>query len=134
MSRKKLIVIFCASIVFVTFLIVPTAAVHAQNYVQTGLQNVGNQIGSGNTGLFSPTDSVSDVIGKVVEILLGLSGAIAVLFVIIGGFLYLTSAGNEEQASKGRKDITYALIGLSIIILSYIIVNVIVNLIQNGIV
>lgn len=71
------------------------------------------------------------LIGKIINYALYLSGAVAVLFVIIGGYRYLTAGGNEEGAKKGRTTVTNALIGLVIIILAYVIVNVVVNFITT---
>jgi threonine synthase len=42
---------------------------------------------------------------------------------------YITSAGNEETAEKGRKTAVNAIIGIVIIILAYVIVNVVANLV-----
>ncbi len=57
---------------------------------------------------------------------------IAVLFLIIGGFWYITSAGNEETAAKGKSTVINAIIGIVIIILSYVIINVVSNLVSGG--
>lgn len=54
-------------------------------------------------------------------------GVLAIFFVIIGGVQYLVSGANEEWAESGKKTLTNAIIGLVIIILSYVIVNVINN-------
>ena len=43
------------------------------------------------------------------------SGALAVLYIVIAGFRYITSAGNEENMEKAKKQITYAVIGLILI-------------------
>lgn len=43
------------------------------------------------------------------------SGALAVLYIVISGFKYITSAGNEENMEKAKKQITYAVIGLVLI-------------------
>lgn len=43
------------------------------------------------------------------------SGALAVLYIVIAGFKYITSAGNEENMEKAKKQITYAVIGLILI-------------------
>lgn len=63
--------------------------------------------------------------------MLEVAGAIAVLFVIIGGFWYITSAGNEEQAEKGQKTVTNAIIGVIVVVLSYVIITVIANFVSN---
>lgn len=44
--------------------------------------------------------------------------AVAVIFVIIGGFFMITAAGNPEQFSKGRQFVIYALIGIVVALLA----------------
>ena len=62
-------------------------------------------------------------IASIIKFLLGLITSVAVLFVIIGGFQYMTSAGNPDQIQKAKSTIKYSIIGLVIIILSYAIVK-----------
>jgi len=68
----------------------------------------------------------------VTERLLWLAGSIAVIFLIVGGFRYLTSAGNEEAAEKGKKTLVTSIIGLVIIILSATIVRIVANTLSTG--
>ncbi len=86
---------------------------------------------SGGTGLPNDT-SVSGFIIRIINIALAVAGLIAVLFLIIGGFRYITSAGNEETAEQAKKIITNAIIGIVIIILSFVIVRVISNAVASG--
>ncbi len=83
--------------------------------------------GPGSEGTIAGSDSIFKIIAVVIRILLILAGALAVLFLIIGGFWYLTSAGNEEQATKGKKALMYSILGLVIIVLSYSIVSIVVR-------
>lgn len=84
-------------------------------------------------GVSCRTDtSVTGLITTVINWLLALAGLVAVLFLIIGGFWYITSAGNEETAEKGKNTVINALIGIVIIVLSYVIVQVIANLVSNN--
>lgn len=73
------------------------------------------------------TDQFSSVVGGYINIFLGIVGLVAVAFLIYGGFRYITSAGNDEAAEAGKKIIQNSIIGLVIIILSYIIVTVVVR-------
>ena len=82
-------------------------------------------------GLNCDTTNVNDLIVRVIRILLGVAFAIAVLFLIIGGFYYMTARGNEEQSATGRQTVINALIGIVIIIMAYVLVNVIANLAFN---
>src|SRR3989338_6683642 len=103
------------SIVLVfAFMLAPVAL------AQTGFQVPS----SGGTGLPNDT-SISGFIMKIINIALAVAGLIAVLFLIIGGFRYITSAGNEETAEQAKKIITNAIIGIVVIILSFVIVRVI---------
>lgn len=85
----------------------------------------------GTTGLPCQT-SVSEFILRIINIALTVAGLIAVLFLIIGGFRYITSAGNEETAEQAKKIITNAIIGIVVIILSFVIVRVISNALVSG--
>jgi hypothetical protein len=76
-------------------------------------------------------EGVVAFIGRLINWALYLAGAIAVVFVIIGGYQYLTSAGNSEGATKGKTTLTNAIIGIIIIILAYVIVNAVVNFIVS---
>ena len=51
---------------------------------------------------------------NVIEIMMQAIGYLAVLFMIYGGFLYMTSNGNPEGAAKGLKTIINASIGIAI--------------------
>ena len=62
-------------------------------------------------------------IRSVVTTLLALAAIIAVIYVIIAGVRYITSTGDEEQATKARQSIIYTVIGIIVILLSVVIVN-----------
>jgi len=83
-----------------------------------------------SSGLASKT-KLSDLIKEVLTILLTLAGIAAVIFIIIGGFQYMTSGGNDEQAEKGRKALTNAVIGLVAVILAYAIVTIVTNFVTG---
>jgi hypothetical protein len=68
----------------------------------------------------------------VIQTIISFSGVVAVLFLIVGGFFYLTSAGNEEQAEKGQKILTNAIIGLVVIVLAYALVAIIGSVVTAG--
>jgi hypothetical protein len=71
--------------------------------------------GAGNIpgGKF-PQTSVQELVGKILDWVFGVAGAIFVIMIIVGGLQYLTAAGNEEASGKAKKIITYAVIGIAI--------------------
>jgi hypothetical protein len=63
----------------------------------------------------------------IVNILLFVLGAVAVIMIVIGGIRYATSNG-DSSAIKGAKDtILYSVIGLIVAILAYAIVNFVIT-------
>ena len=78
----------------------------------------------GTTGL-AGQKTLSGLILQIIQLLLTFAGMIAVGALVLGGYWYITSAGNEEQAEKGKKAIINAIIGLVIITLAYAIVMII---------
>jgi hypothetical protein len=79
----------------------------------------------GNLFVNFQSNDPNSVMMFVLYILLTISGTVGVLFLILGGFFYVTSGSNEDLAKRGKKYIQNAIIGLIIIILSYSIVTVI---------
>ena len=56
---------------------------------------------------------------------------VAALMVIIGGFRYVTAAGNEEGSKKGLKMVQDAAIGLALAILAYAIIAIVTNTVSS---
>jgi hypothetical protein len=72
--------------------------------------------------LLNTSKSVGDIIQSVITWVLGFSAAIAVLFIIYGGIQYVISAGNDARVASAKKTLTFAIIGLIVIILAGAIV------------
>lgn len=68
-----------------------------------------------------------DRLRDIVNILLFVLGAIAVIIIVIGGLRYVLSSG-DAGAIKGAKDtILYAVVGLIVALLAYAIVNFVIT-------
>ncbi len=50
---------------------------------------------------------------------------LGVLFIIIGAISILTSRGDEKGLTAGKQTITWAIVGVVLLILSYAIVNIV---------
>ncbi|MBI5466571.1 MAG: hypothetical protein HY974_04790, partial [Candidatus Kerfeldbacteria bacterium] len=61
--------------------------------------------------------------GRLLRYALSALGAVSLLMAIYGGFTWLTSAGNEEKITTAKKTLTYAGIGLIIILTSYTFIS-----------
>ncbi|MFA6082437.1 MAG: hypothetical protein WC773_03430 [Patescibacteria group bacterium] len=60
-----------------------------------------------------------------INILLTLAGVVTVVAIVWGGILYISSAGDEAKAKKGRQAAINGLIGMMIVILSFTMIEVI---------
>lgn len=78
------------------------------------------------TGLAGSTTLV-ELITKAIQFLLFFAGIIAVVFLVLGGYWYMASGGNDELAEKGKKTITNFVMGLVVIIMAYAIVTILFN-------
>lgn len=63
-------------------------------------------------------NSVSGLLDSILNNMMGLIVIIAVIFIIIGGIMYMTSAGNETMVTRAKKTWTGATIGLAIALAS----------------
>lgn len=64
---------------------------------------------------------------SLVSAVLGLAGMVAVLFIVLGGISYATSAGDPGKISKAKDTILYAIIGLVVTIISFVAVQFILG-------
>jgi len=70
-------------------------------------------------------NDLANVLFNVVNALLLFAGAVAVLFLIIGGFRYVVSTGNPDQVDAAKRTILYAVLGLIIIFVAFVLVTLV---------
>ncbi len=86
-----------------------------------------------------PTDetvtenSLYELIGKIINEILGLVGVLLIILVIYGGYLWFSADGNEEQIGKAKAYIMNAIIGLAIILMAYMITSYVMTKISGDI-
>lgn len=68
-------------------------------------------------------DDIQQLIVNIGNLALTLVGGVAVIYIIIGAYHYFLAFGNEEQATTGKKTITWAFVGLVVIILAKVILT-----------
>ncbi|OGD83899.1 hypothetical protein A2165_00205 [Candidatus Curtissbacteria bacterium RBG_13_40_7] len=76
-----------------------------------------------NDTLFPPAKfgTFGEVATPVVLILTSVAGAISIILIIISGIKIVTSGGDPKQLGAAQATLTYAIIGLAITILAFII-------------
>lgn len=74
--------------------------------------------------------SIPGLIGRVLNAVLGVVGAVALLMFVWGGFQWMTAAGNTDQMAKAKKTLVWATLGLVAIFGSYAILSFVINAIK----
>lgn len=112
---------FSTSALIILLGLLVAAPVFAQLQGVQGLPN--------NSGLidWSRGGGVAGAVGWAIQLILFFTGSIAVLFIIIGGFQYITSGANADLAKRGKSTMVNAIIGLIIVLLSYTVASVIMT-------
>lgn len=88
----------------------------------------GDAIGTGvDAAGGSSATPLEDQIRSIVNVLLFVLGAIAVIVIVVGGIRYATSNGDSNQITAAKNTILYAVIGLVVALLAYAIVNWIID-------
>jgi len=82
-----------------------------------------NPLGSNNLG---PVE----LYGRLIYSFMGITGAIALIMFLVGGFQWMTAAGNPEKVKKGRDTLMWAVLGLIVIFSSYAILKVVFETLQ----
>ena len=105
------------------------APTSSSDAVQKGLDAIKSPFPANLQGNNSTTLGGAAVI--VINWALGIAGLTAVIFIIIGGYYFITARGNEEQAKQGRKTLVNAVIGLIIVVVSFLIVQIVYQFITQ---
>ncbi len=112
-----IVVLFTAVFLFVSPALAQTQDITGLSYAQyTGLG----------------TQDIRITIANLIRIFFGLLGLVAVVIILYGGFLYMTSQGNPEVIQKAKKVLIGAFIGLLICLLAFAIVQFIITAILGG--
>ncbi len=116
---KKITAITVSLLIMMGVVAMPTAVVYADaaSVIKGGVDEI-------NDGNDVPLE---EQIRTIVNIMLFLLGAIAVLMIIIGGIRYATSNGDANNTKAAKDIILYAVVGLVVAILSYAIVGFVLD-------
>ncbi|OGD86534.1 hypothetical protein A2870_01900 [Candidatus Curtissbacteria bacterium RIFCSPHIGHO2_01_FULL_41_11] len=77
---------------------------------------------------FTPANrfaTTGDLVSNIIIILTSFAGALALIFIIIGGIKFITAAGDEKKMQSATQTLTYAIIGLIVTALAFIILRIV---------
>lgn len=110
----KKISILAFSLLLVYAVALPLYAAKADgDQICTPTDSAGTNIGSSDN---VAQDDLPNCINRVYYFAIALGSVMAVIFIVIAGYLYIFSGGNEKNVGKAKELISSALIGLAILI------------------
>ncbi len=84
-------------------------------------ENFNNPLGS--------ISSIPELLLAILSAIMVMATPVIVFFLIYAGFLYVTARGNPEQIKKASLALTYGVIGGVIILGSWVIVEIVSNVV-----
>ena len=83
-----------------------------------------------------PTDvaqlaDLEGVFENAVSAVLALVGIVLFIMLVMGGFKYTTAGGDPKKLEDAKKTLTYAVLGVAFIAISYLILRLIATLTGN---
>ncbi len=76
-----------------------------------------------------PDISIDEVLGNILNLVAKIIAWVAVLVIVIGGIMWMTAGGDEEQVARARKMIIAAIVGLIIVGAAAGLVNFILDMV-----
>lgn len=105
-----------------SLVLTPAPQVHAASTFS--VESIGGSIGLGSADL-------KTTVINILKWVLGALTLVALVYLIYGGFLWLTAAGDERRIEKAKQVILQALIGMVIVLLAWAIVIFVAGGISN---
>ncbi|MFB6181284.1 MAG: hypothetical protein ABEJ24_00085 [Candidatus Magasanikbacteria bacterium] len=110
------------------FLFAPAVSVNSQSEVK---EDIKKQMKATSGRVDEPTKPQT-FIARLVKIVLGLTGTVFLVLLLMSGYWLVTSRGRSEQIEKARKTALRATVGLVIVLLSYSITLFITSGVQQA--
>lgn len=82
-------------------------------------------------GIYKADPATNEVIGfgrlasDILLILISIVAALSLIFIIIAGIKFVTSSGDEKKLASATSTLTYAIIGLVVAILAFVIIRIV---------
>jgi len=115
-SKVKKIIFILAALVIAILIIIPISTTIA---VQE--QGSGGGGGSSSLNITNPlggTNDISALVSNIINFLIILAFPITAILIVYAGFLYITSAGNDEKVKTAQKALIWAIVGFAIVLVA----------------
>lgn len=121
MSKK--IVKNLLALAMLSFLALPLVTLAQTSNLDVGLNEIENGFADNGLGNTDPRTTVARLINVAMLFL----GIIAVVIVLLGGFKWMTAAGNEDKVGEAKKLMGAGVVGLVIVLSAWGVANFILS-------
>ncbi|MEX1111981.1 MAG: hypothetical protein WEC84_00815 [Candidatus Andersenbacteria bacterium] len=87
---------------------------------------------AGITNPLNGIETVQELLTNIIQWLLGLVGLLALFALVAGGVKLIVSFGKEESVKSAKQIITWAVIGLIVVIASYALIAIVSGFLGAG--
>lgn len=122
-SSRRLTALFASTVIGLSLI----APVLVQAATPTVTSNISTGLTAAAQGYGDTSTSLPDVIGRLVNVALTLLGTLLLAYLIYGGYLWMTAAGDDAKVKKARGLIRDAIIGLVIVVAANAIATYVVD-------
>lgn len=81
----------------------------------------------GATGQNSTGKGIVQVAGTLINVIFGILGILLTAYLVYGGFLWMTAAGNQEEVKKAKTIITNSIIAIVIVLAAFAIARFVIQ-------
>ncbi|GEM_PF-680212 len=124
-NKNKFFIGLALSVVLCAGIFLAVGPYLSQGVKAITIDDVGATIGLGAADL-------KQTIINIIKWALGLLGLVAVIYIMYGGFVWMTAAGNIDKVRKAKRIIIQGVIGLIIILLAWAIVSFVIQTAINA--
>ena len=118
--------LFLVLIIFLAFFPLVNVGAQGTGIVWGNLESeISNEIGLGERDLRL-------ILASIINVILGFIGIISVMIILLGGFKWMVSGGNEDKATEAKGTLSSGLIGLIIVFSSWGLAKFAVNALYNA--
>lgn len=93
------------------------------NATSAGTDANGNPV----TTCADTSGSISNTVANLINLFSLIIGLTAVIMIMVGGFKYVTASGDSSKVSSAKTTITYAIVGLIIVLMAQSLVHFVIN-------
>lgn len=72
-------------------------------------------------------DIVSRTVGRVTNLVTYIAGIVAVVTIMIGGYMYLTSGGDASKVGEAKNAIIFSIVGIVVVVLARFIILFVID-------